>query len=98
VDPVAETGLRDPEVGRDLGDRLLSQPGQLDGSLTELRRVRTEPYGLLSKTIIALDQVSGKVGQALTQWTSSFSFEYFLRVLEAKKMTSRRVVEKRSSV
>jgi hypothetical protein len=24
------------------------------------------------------------VGQALTQWTSSFSFEYFLRVLEAK--------------
>ena len=64
TDRVAKSGLRDPEIGRDLGDRLLLQPGELNGTPVELRRVWSGHLGLLSETIVASESLSGLVGQA----------------------------------
>ena len=45
-------------------DRLLPPASEIHGTAPELRRLRCRYPGLLSETILASDQVSGKAGQA----------------------------------
>jgi hypothetical protein len=61
-----QAGLRDPEDVRDLRDRLLAGPGELDTTSTERRRPGGGHVGLLSETIIASGRVSGIAGRAPT--------------------------------
>jgi class 3 adenylate cyclase/dienelactone hydrolase len=60
--PAAQPGLADPEVARDLRDRLLPQPAKRDGSTAELRDLRCRHTDSSQATIVALHQVSGKPG------------------------------------
>lgn len=59
-----ETALGDPEIVRDLRDRLRSFTRELHRTQMELRRVWSGHVGLLSETMIASGSVPGEVGQA----------------------------------
>jgi hypothetical protein len=61
--PVPQTTVRDPEIERDLRNRFISEPGQLDSALTELRRVWTWHLDFLPKTnTFASDSMSVNPG------------------------------------